>query len=159
MPAPDPWTAFLTWLTTVIVPNWTELVGMLPFFLVLGVVGPILSLIMLMWTWHFFKRRRANVRLAIPDVVATARDARGEPVFPANVPFCQEHALIYPASRVACELDGTNLSVRCPVDGTVRPASLQTCSACGTRYVLGASKAPALVQRTGRPPEGGAAVA
>jgi hypothetical protein len=159
MPAPDPWTAFLDWLTTVIVPDWTELVSMLPFFLALGVVGPILSLIMLMWTRHLFKRRRSHVQLAIPDVVAAPRDVRGEPAFPANAPFCQEHTLIYPPSRVTCEVDGANLSVRCPVDGTVRPASLQTCSACGTRYLLGASKAPALVQRTGRPPEGGAAVA
>ena len=159
MPAPDPWTAFLTWLTTVIVPNWTELVSMLPFFLVLGVVGPILSLIMLAWVWHFFKRRRAHIHLAIPEAFPAPRDARGEPRFPPNVPFCLEHALIYPASRVTCEIDGANLSVRCPVDGTARASSLQICSACGTRYVLGASKAPALIERRGRPPEGGAAVA
>jgi len=38
VPAPDPWTFFLDWLTTVLVPNWTELVSMLPFWIVLGVV-------------------------------------------------------------------------------------------------------------------------
>ena len=61
------------------------------------------------------------------------------PVFPANVPYCLEHSIIYPASRVRCEVDGADLSVRCPVDGTVRDASIQTCSGCGTRFVLGAS--------------------
>ena len=83
----------------------------------------------------------------------------GCPVFPPNVPYCLEHSLIYPASRVRCEVDGTDLSVRCPVDGTVRDASIQTCSGCGTRFVLGASSAPALVVRHAGPPEGGAAVA
>ena len=48
MPSSDPWTASLNWLTTVIVPNWTQLVGMLPFFLLIGVVGPLLSLMMLL---------------------------------------------------------------------------------------------------------------
>lgn len=157
--SPDPWTAFLDWLTTVIVPDWGELVSMLPFFLILGVVGPIVTLIFLMWAWDLIKRERARVQVDEPDVGPAPRDAAGLPVFPANVPFCQEHALIYPASRVRCQVDGTDLSVRCPVDDTVRLAAEQTCRACGTRYVLGAARVPALVSRSGQPPSGGAAVA
>jgi hypothetical protein len=157
--SPDPWTAFLDWLTTVIVPDWGELVGMLPFFLILGVVGPIVTLIALMWIWDLMKRERARVEVEDPDVTAAPRDAAGLPVFPANVPFCQEHALVYPPSQVRCQVDGSDLSVRCPVDDTVRLALEQTCRACGTRYVLGAARVPGLVRRTGRPPSGGAAVA
>jgi hypothetical protein len=157
--SPDPWTAFLDWLTTVIVPDWGELITMLPFFLILGVVGPIVTLIALLWVWDLMKRERARVELDEPDVMAAPRDALGLPVVPVNVPFCQEHALIYPPSQVRCAIDGTDLSVRCPVDDTVRPAAEQTCRACGTRYVLGASRVPALVQRSGQPPSGGAAVA
>lgn len=159
MPAPDPWTYFLDWLTTVLVPNWTELVNMLPFWVVLGVVGPILSLLMLAWVWHFLRKPRARVRTSEPEAVAAPRGADGLAVFPANVHFCIEHSLIYPPSRERCEIDGMDLNVRCPVDGTVRDASIQTCSGCGTKFVLGASSVPALVVRRAGPPEGGAAVA
>ena len=155
----DPWTAFLTWLSTVIVPNWGQLISMLPLFLILGVVGPILSLVTFMWFWHRLHRRRGHVRVAEPDVVAALRDASGVPQFPPNTPFCEAHALIYPASRTRCEVDGDELRVSCPVDHTVRAASQQVCSVCGTRYVLAAAKTSLTVRRSGRPPEGGAAVA
>jgi hypothetical protein len=159
VPAPDPWTYFLDWLTTVIVPNWTELVSMLPFWILLGVVGPILTLIALAWVWHFMTKPRARVETGEPEGFPAPMGADGLPAFPANVPYCLEHSLIYPASRARCAVDGTDLSVRCPVDGTVRDASIQTCSGCGTRFVLGASSVPALVVRHAGPPEGGAAVA
>jgi hypothetical protein len=159
VPAPDPWTTFLDWLTTIVVPDWTALVSMMPFFVILGLVGPIVSLIVLAWVWHFLRKRRAHLSTSEPEGVVAAMGADGTPVFPANVPFCLEHSLIYPSSRVRCEIDGADLSVRCPVDDTVRDASIQLCSACGTRYVLGASSAPVLVRRSAGPPEGGAAVA
>ena len=155
----DPWTTLLDWLSTVIVPNWTQLVGMLPFFLLLGVAGPLLSLIVLLWVWYFFKRRRAHVSVTEPDAVPAPLDAGGRPLFPPNAPYCLEHAVVYPPSRTACEVDGSNLAIRCPVDGTVRPATQQTCTACGTRFVLGSGSTPALVRRSGHPPEGGAAAA
>ena len=157
--SPDPWTAFLDWLTTVVVPNWTELVGMLPFWLLIGVVGPIVSLIALAWIWHFATRRRGHQTVAVPEVVAAPRDANDDPIFPANVPYSAAQGLIYPPNRTTCEVDGSNLLVRCPVDGTVREASIQVCRACGTKFVLGAATTPLLVQRTGSPPAGGAAAA
>jgi hypothetical protein len=157
--SPDPWTAFLDWLTTVVVPSWNELVAMLPLWLLLGVVGPIFSLIALMWLWYFLTTKRAHVRTAVPEVVAAPRDANGAAVFPANVPYCARQGLIYPPDRTTCEVDGSNLLVRCPVDGTVREAALQVCRVCGTKFVLGAAPTPQLVQRTGRPPAGGAAAA
>ena len=159
MPAPDPWTYFLTWLTTVIVPNWTELVNMLPFWVVLGIAGPIVSLIVLAWVWHFLRKPRARIEKGQPAGVPAPLGADGLPMFPANVPYCLEHSIIYPSTDVRCAVDGTDLSVRCPVDGTVRDASIQTCSGCGTRFVLGASSVPALIVRHAGPPEGGAAVA
>jgi hypothetical protein len=159
VPAPDPWTNFLDWLTTVIVPNWTELVNMMPFWVVLGVVGPIVSLIALAWIWHFMRKARPKVAMQEPEGIPAPLGADGLPVFPPNVPFCLEHSIIYPSTRVRCEIDGTDLNVRCPVDGTVRDASIQTCSGCGTKFVLGASSVPALVVRHAGPPEGGAAVA
>ncbi|MFN8621273.1 MAG: hypothetical protein U0869_11060 [Chloroflexota bacterium] len=157
--SPDPWSAFLAWLTTVVVPNWSELVGMLPFWVLLGVTGPIVSLIALAWAYHFVTRPRVHLKRAIPEVVNASRDADGLFVFPPNQPYNPQLGLIYPADRTTCEVDGSNLMVRCPVDGTVREAAIQVCRACGTKYVLGAAKTPMLVARTGTPPKGGAAAA
>ncbi len=155
----DPWSAFLQWLSTIVVPNWGELISMLPLFLMLGVVAPILTLVVVMWIWYFLNRRRGRVRVALPDVIPAERDASGSPVFPVNVPFCETHALVYPATRTVCEVDHDELRVSCPIDHTVRPASQQECRVCGTRYVLGAGTAALAVQRTGRPPAGGKAIA
>lgn len=157
--SPDPWTAFLDWLSTVLIPDWTALISLLPFFVIIGVTGPIVSLLAAVWVWHRLRRRSGRVRVAVPDVVAAPLDAAGAPVFPPNVPYNPARGLIYPPDRTTCELDGSNLLVRCPVDGTVREAAIQTCSACGTRFILGAGQMPAIVKRTGRPPSGGAAVA
>ncbi len=159
MPAPDPWTTFLDWLTTVVVPNWTELVNMMPFWVFVGVTAPILTLILLAWVWHWLRKPRARVERIEPEGALAPIGDDGKPIFPPNVPYCLEHGLIYPASRIRCEIDSTDLSVRCPVDGTVRDASIQVCSGCGTRFVLGAGSTSTLVRRPSGPPQGGAAVA
>jgi hypothetical protein len=159
MSSPDPWTGFLEWLTTVMVPNWEELIAMLPFFLILGVIGPLLTLIVLMWAWHFVTRRKGRVRIAEPQAVPAPRGASGDPLFPVNVPYCPTHALVYPPSQRRCAIDGEDLQVSCPVDGTSRSASIQECGGCGTRFVLGATVSPVLVQPVRRPPSGGAAAA
>ncbi|MBX3031798.1 MAG: hypothetical protein KF809_16745 [Chloroflexi bacterium] len=159
MTSPDPWTAFLDLLTKAIVPDWSGLIVLLPFLLLVGVLGPIMSLIALAWVYHFLTKRRARVRVAEAEATLAVLDAGGAPSYPANTPYCPEHALIYPVSRVRCEIDGADLAVRCPVDGTVRDAGTQTCNACGTRFVLGATSTSDLVRRPAGPPEGGAAVA
>lgn len=155
----DPWTAFLDWLTTVLVPSWGELIGLLPFFVVLGVVGPLLTLIVALWGWYLLNRRRGRVRRSELQAVPAPTDADGVAAFPPNVPFCETHELLYPPRARTCEIDGGELGVRCPVDDTVRAAGVETCPACGTRYVLGAGTAPTVVAGPPGPPEGGAAVA
>jgi hypothetical protein len=159
MESPDPWSAALDQLTKVLVPDWSGLVALMPFLLIIGVLGPILTLLGLAWVWHWLTARRARVTVAEPGPQAAELDAGGQPVFPANVPYCGEHRLLFAPSAVRCTVDGADLSVRCPVDHTVRDASIQTCTACGTRFVLGAANTSALVRRTVGPPPGGAAVA
>jgi hypothetical protein len=56
-------------------------------------------------------------------------------------------------------VDGADLSVACPVDGSVRVAEIETCAACGTRYTLGMTAGSLVVVAADRPPEGGAAIA
>lgn len=157
--ATDPWTAILNFLQTMIVPNWGELISMLPFFLLLGVVGPLISLVGFMWFWYAIHRKRGHANVSEPEARVALRDMNGTAIFPPNVPFCEEHGLLYPANRTTCEIDKDELSVVCPVDHTTRPASQNLCRACGTRYTLGAASTALTVRRTGQPPEGGAAIA
>lgn len=157
--SPDPWTSFLDWLTTVLVPAWGELIGLLPYVLIGGIIGPILTLIMLMWAWHFISRRRGKVRRAQMQPVAAPVADDGAPTFPVNQPYCVAHALVFPPRATTCSVDGSQLEVTCPVDGTVREAEIDTCAGCGTKFKLGASSAPMVVVASDGPPEGGAAVA
>jgi hypothetical protein len=155
----DPWTAFLDWLTTVMVPSWGELIALLPMMVVATLVGPIVTIILLMWGWHLLRRRRGRVQRAEPGPSPAMIGAHGGAIFPPNVPYCEEHALVYPPRSRHCNIDRADLSVRCPVDGTVRAADVDICSACGTRFTLGASASALAVVAPDGPPEGGAAIA
>lgn len=157
--SPDPWSTFLDWLSTLLVPEWGGLIGLLPYGLILFVIGPIVTLLVLAWAWHLLRRRRGRVRRTALQAVAAPRDANGMPVFPPNVPYCREHALVYPPRSRSCAVDDAVLEVACPVDGTARAADIETCPACGTRFVLGAAASGLAVVAAGGPPEGGAAVA
>jgi hypothetical protein len=157
--SPDPWTAFLDWLNTVLVPNWGELIALLPYVLVATIVGPILTLIVLMWAWHLLRRQRGRVRREEVQPVPAPRDADGRPVFPVNVPYCAEHALVYPPRARTCDVDRADLAVACPVDGSLRAADVETCPACGTTFKLGAAASPLAIVTPDGPPEGGAAIA
>lgn len=155
----DPWTAFLQWLQTIIIPDWNGLIALLPLMLIVGVIGPGLSLIALYWVYVQVTNRRGKVRVGDPEPVAVAQLADGSYDYPANAPYCPTHHLVYPATMRECPIDGEELLVRCPVDSSVRVASQQLCRTCGTRYQLGASLAQLVVRRRGVPPAGGAAVA
>ncbi len=157
--ASDPWTSFLDWLTTVVVPAWGELISLLPYVVAAGIIGPILTIIVLMWGWYLINRRRGKVRRVEPQPVLASLDGSGMPVFPVNQPYCQEHGLLFPPRAKQCSIDKQPLEVTCPVDGTVRNAELDTCSGCGTTYKLGATASSAVVLASDGPPEGGAAIA
>lgn len=159
MPPPDPWSAFLEWLTTLLVPDWGALIGLLPLLIILGLMGPILTLVALMWLWHLLHRRRGRVRYEEVQPSPAPRGEDGRPSFAPNVPYCEQHALLVPARARTCPVDGAQLQVSCPVDGTVRAADIQTCPACGTRFVLGSTAPALLVASPSGPPEGGAAAA
>jgi hypothetical protein len=157
--AVDPWTAFLEWLQTILIPDWNGLILLLPILLVLGLVGPGLTLLAVYWFYVTITGRRGKVRFDEPAPIPAERAADGTPVYPPNVPYCPTHELLYPATAKVCDIDGEELQVRCPVDDTVRVAGQPLCRTCGTRYELGASLAPIVIRRHGRPPAGGAAVA
>lgn len=155
----DPWTAFLDWLSTILIPDWNGLIQLLPILLILGVLGPALSLLALYWFYVLLTSRRGKVKIDEPQPELVQPQPDGTYAYPPNVPYCATHHLIFPATMRQCEIDRADLEVRCPVDDSVRVAGQQLCRTCGTRYQLGASLAPIVVTRRGQPPAGGAAVA
>ena len=157
--ATDLWGNLLRLLQQLIIPDWNDLIALLPLALVFGLLGPVLTLLMLAWLHHRVTRRKGRVRIAELEPVPALRDENGEPLVGPNTPYCPRHSLIYPPHATTCDVDHEELTVRCPIDDTLRTATEQTCRACGTKYVLGASLAPVTVRPTGRPPEGGAAIA
>jgi hypothetical protein len=151
---------FLDLLTKLFLPDWHDLItNWLPILLVVGVLGPILTLMLLYTAYQLIKAPRFRVRVADVEPEPVPRDYAGLAVIPPNVPYCSLDGLVYPPRSTRCSVCGDELSVRCPVDQTLRPVSQQTCSACGTRYVLGASDTALTVRRQGSPPPCGAAVA
>jgi hypothetical protein len=146
-------------LEGLLLPDWGDLINLMPVLLILGLLGPALTLLALYWMYSRARTRRGRVRTGDPEPVAARIGPDGNRVYPPNMPFCQRHELLYPPTARTCEIDGEELLVRCPIDDMTRVASEQTCRVCGTRYQLGASLAPIIVRRHGRPPDGGAAVA
>ena len=51
----------LAFLSPILSPDWGALVGMLPIFLLIGVVGPLLSLLVLGWLVYVVRRPRARM--------------------------------------------------------------------------------------------------
>ena len=43
------WTSFLEFISAFIIPAWGELITMLPVLLLIGVVGPILTILVIAW--------------------------------------------------------------------------------------------------------------
>lgn len=153
------WDQVLKVVQALIVPNWNDWIAFVPVALVLGVLGPIFTLLAAAWLHHRLTRRVGHVRLAEPGPAAVARDAAGAPLVPANVPYCSRDGLLYAGRATVCKVCRDELTVRCPVDDTLRPAGDQLCRACGTRYVLAAATAAVAVRRAAGPPDGGAAIA
>jgi hypothetical protein len=155
----DPWTAFLDWLSTILIPDWNGLIQLMPILLILGLVGPGLTFLALYWIYVRMTTSRGRVKIDEPEPLAAQEGPDGTYAYPANAPYCPTHHLVYPGTVRECAIDGEELLVRCPVDASVRVASQQLCRTCGTRYQLGASLAPVVIRRRGSPPAGGAAVA
>jgi hypothetical protein len=149
------WSDFLGFLSTIIIPDWAGLIALLPIFVLIGVVGPLLTLAALGWLGFEVTKPRTKVRYDEGTKVAPL-DYLGQPIFPAGEPYCPTDGLVYPSGAVRCERDGTPLSVRCPKCALVREAAVDTCGNCGLILKI----APrAMIVATDGPPPGGAAVA
>jgi hypothetical protein len=148
------WNALIEFTSKLVVPDWGALVDLMPIFLLIGVVGPIISLLVLAWFIYFVRRPRLRVAYAETRRAAPLDEA-GNPVFPTGEPYSPSERLIYEpgATRSA---SGETLLVACPKCSLVRSAAEDTCGNCGLSFTL--TPTTRSVRRAG-PPSGGAAVA
>jgi hypothetical protein len=150
------WTGLLNFLSTLVIPDWGSLVGLLPLFLVLGVIGPIATILIL--AWFIYLVRRPMTPVAYRDGPRPAPlDDDGKPVFPVGLPHCLREGLVYASGSTRCPNDGDELWVVCPMCGLGRSAGVQTCGECG--LVLKVANRPAALGPIAGPPPGGAAIA
>jgi hypothetical protein len=148
------WHQLLEILTIFVMPDWGELIGLIPILLVIGVIGPIGSLLFLGWVIYGLRAPRARVSLEVAAVRAATVD--GLPVYPAGEPYCPVDALIFPFGTLTCDVCRRGLFVGCPKCSTGRAAHLSTCGNCGLVLKI-ENRARAL--RPAGPPPGGAAAA
>jgi hypothetical protein len=148
------WNTLIEFTSHLVVPDWGALVNLLPIFLIVGVVGPIVSLLLLAWFIYLVRKPRLKVSYADPRRMA-ALDDDGNPVYPVGEPYSPRERMIYEPGATRSE-SGEDLLVACPKCGLVRRAVDDTCGNCGLSFTL--KPTTRSVRRAG-PPSGGAAVA
>ena len=149
------WNGLLEFTSQFIIPDWGGLIQLLPIFLLVGVLGPLLSLLLLAHLIYFLRRPRAPLAEP-PGPVPAPTGEDGRPDFPRGEPFCPRDNLIYPANTTRCDICREPLSVRCPKCGVGRLAADDTCGNCG--LILKVRPQNQIV-RASQPPPGGRAIA
>lgn len=149
------WSDFLAFLSKLVIPDWAGLIQLLPVLVLIGLVGPLLTLGVLAWLGYGVTKPRTKVTYEEGTRVAP-RDHLGRPIIPAGEPYCPQDGLLYAFGTQRCDVDKTRLLLRCPKCDVVREASVSTCGNCGLK--LSVERRPMIVAHDG-PPPGGAAVA
>ncbi len=147
------WHAILAALSGIIIPDWGALIGLLPIFLLIGVVGPLISLLLLGWFIYVVRAPRAKLVIVEGPVLADA--SSGEAVYPSGEPYCPNDSLIYPSGATRCDVCRRELLVRCPKCEAGRHARIDTCGNCG--LVLKIENRGRALRPVGPPPGGAAA--
>jgi hypothetical protein len=148
------WTSLLDFSKTFVTPDWGQLVGLLPILLLVGVVGPLLTLIALFWLRFGAFRPRRRAAFAGARRVADV-DAGGHRVFPVGEPYSPTEGVIYEPGTTR-SASGEELVLACPKCSLVRPAGDEVCGNCGLSFTL---KPTTRSLRPGGPPPGGRAAA
>jgi hypothetical protein len=146
--------AVIDFLTPILIPDWRALIDLLPVFLLIGVVGPIVTLLMLGWFAYLAGKPRARIPYAPPQPMP-AQIVDGAPVYPAGEPYCARDRLVYPPGATRCTIDGRDLAVICPKCGVGREAWIDRCGTCG--LVLKIERVVPALSPVGPPPGGAAA--
>jgi hypothetical protein len=146
------WTGLLDLMSRIVIPDWGAIIALLPVFLVIGVLGPIMSIVVLVYSGRPPRPRPRFHEGALPAPIG----ADGKPVFPTAEPFCFRDGLIYPTGVQECDVCGDELSLICPKCRVAREVSIAACGNCGLALRL--EPRPRALVSAG-PPSGGAAAA
>lgn len=146
----------LEFMTQFVIPDWPELINLLPVFVALGLLGPLLTIAVLVWFVYLARRPRTSVAYAEGPRRAEI-GANGQPIFPTAEPYCHRDGLVYPLGVTTCDDCRDDLAVRCPKCGVGRRSTMAACGNCGLEINLKPRLEP--VSRIVGPPPGGAAVA
>lgn len=149
------WNTILDVTSLFVLPDWHALIGLLPIFVFLGVVGPLMSFFLLGTLAYQLRKPRVKVGFDEGPQLA-ALDDDGRRVYPPGLPHCRRDSLVYPSGAERCDTCREPLAVTCPMCGVGRAASLSTCGNCGLVLKI---ENRALTVRRGRPKPGGAAAA
>ena len=148
------WTGLLELTSHFVVPDWGALVDLMPIFLLIGVVGPIVTLLMALWFIYIVRKPRIRVAFAEPRRPAEL-DAAGNAIYPAGEPYSPTEQMIYEPGATRSE-SGEDLLVACPKCSLVRSAAEDTCGNCGLSFTI---KPTVRLARRAGPPSGGRAAA
>lgn len=144
----------IDFLQPILIPDWRALINLLPIFLVIGVVGPLLSLLIFGWLVYVVAKPRSRIAYVDPQP-QPARIVEGKPVYPTGEPYCAFDQLVYPAGSTRCDTCNRDLAVTCPKCNTGRQAFIDTCGTCG--LVLRIDRTVPALRPVGPPPGGAAA--
>ena len=133
------------------------MIGLLPIFLIVGVLGPLLSLIALIWVVYILRRPRTKLKV-LEGAYPALLDEGGRPVYPTGQPYCARDGLIYPSKATVCDVCRDELVVSCPKCAIGRQARIRTCANCGLVLQIDERAVQRAIVPVG-PPPGGAAVA
>ncbi len=150
------WNQILEITSLFVMPDWGELIGLLPVLVALGLVAPFLTFVALGTVIYLLRKPRIRVRYE-EGPRAAALGPGGEPVFPVGLPYCRRDSLVYPSGTHRCERCHDQLAVICPMCGLGRSALIDTCSNCG--LVLKVKNRSVVVPASAGPRPGGAAAA
>lgn len=149
------WQSIIDVTQLFVIPDWGALIALLPVFIVLGVIGPAVTLAVLVWLWYGLRRPRTRVTIEEGPVLAPM-EADGSVAFPVGLPYCTRDRLVYSSGATRCRECEADLAVLCPMCGLGREAGVRTCGNCG--LVLKVESRARVVRPSG-PPPGGAALA
>ena len=146
------WNGLIQFTGQFVIPDWGSLIDLLPIFLIVGVVGPIVTILMIFWLRYLVLKPR--VAAGYSDTRRAAEiGADGQPVFPVGEPYSLAERMIYEPGATR-SVSGDELLVACPKCGLVRSAAIDTCGNCGLSFTI---TPPTRTIRPATPPPGGRA--
>jgi len=151
------WNSILDITSMFVIPDWSAVVGLLPLLIFVGIIGPLITFLVLGIMGYQIMKPRTRVEFVDPSPQIARTGTDGQPIFPPGQPFCRSHQLIFPTGTARCDRGGEELSVICPMCGLGRPALIDTCTNCGLVLKVDPRLVP--VARASGPKSGGAAVA